>query len=101
MSKGKYVRTDIQLVNEKISVYASPRLAHTFREVAYDMDMYKGVKLSQLLEAVYAQGRKDGARSAFESVSVAVDDAKGQIPHRNPGQPKKQQKLKHQKNPNR
>ena len=90
MSKPKYIRTDIQLVGHKIPVYASPRLAETFREVAYDMTMYKGVKLFQLLEAIYDQGRKDGARSAFDAVDAAVGGAKRQIPYRNPGQPRKQ-----------
>jgi hypothetical protein len=85
MSKPKYIRTDIQLVKSKIPVYASPRLAAAFQEVSYDMTVYKGVRLFQILEAVYNQGLKDGARSVFEEVDVL----KGQISHRNPGQPKK------------
>ncbi|MEJ7656956.1 MAG: hypothetical protein WKF33_07995 [Thermoleophilaceae bacterium] len=48
------------------------------------MTVYEGVKLGQLLEAAYNQGKKDGARSVFE----LVDDAKKEIPHRRPGRPK-------------
>ncbi len=49
------------------------------------MAVYQGVRLSQILETVYVQGKKDGARSDFE----AVDGVKSQVAHRNPGQPRK------------
>jgi hypothetical protein len=88
MPNPKCARTDIQLENSKISLYATPRLAQTFREIAHGMDFYKGVKLTELLEAIYTQGRKDGARSVFDK----MDGIKDQIPHRNPGKPKKHKK---------
>jgi hypothetical protein len=50
-----------------------------------DMDLYRGVKLAELLETVYQQGKKDGARTVFEE----IDSVKKRIPYRNPGQPKK------------
>ena len=71
-----------------IPVYASPIIAETFKEVSFDMTLYKGVKLFQLLEAIYIQGKKDGARDVFSQVDVL----KGQISHRNPGQPRKHKK---------
>jgi hypothetical protein len=75
-------------LDKTIQVYASPKIAQTFKEVSFDMDLYKGVKLSQLLEAIYLQGKKDGARSVF----AGLDVLKGQISHRNPGQPRKRKK---------
>ena len=39
-------------------------------------------------EAVYKQGRKDGAREVFEQ----MDGLKPRIPYRNPGHPKKRKK---------
>jgi len=47
-------------------------------EVTEDMTLYHGVRLGQVIEAVYKQGQKDGAKKA--------------VPHRNPGQPKKNRK---------
>ena len=85
MAKPRYIRTTIPLSTQKITVYASPRFAELFREVSYNMDIFKGVKLSQLLEYVYEQGKKDGARVVFAQLDVL----KGKIPHRNPGQPKR------------
>lgn len=88
MGKAKYIRTIILGASQKITVYASPRFAEVLREVAYDMNLWKGVKLGQLLEYVYVQGKKDGARSVFEQVDVL----RVKIPHRNPGQPRKRKK---------
>ena len=56
------------------------------------MTLYNGVKLSQLFEAVYVQGRKDGARYAFDTVSEKMNEAEKLVPHKNPGQPKKKKK---------
>jgi|HubBroStandDraft_2_1064218.scaffolds.fasta_scaffold109060_2 hypothetical protein len=81
-------RTDIQLLNTTISVYSGKRVADALAEISVNMNVYQGVKLSQILEAVYEQGKKDGARSVFE----ALDGVRATIPHRNPGQPKKRKK---------
>ena len=85
MSKPKYIRTNITLLKMTIPVYASPIIAETFKEVSLEMNLYKGVKLFQLLESIYIQGKKDGARDVFSEVDVL----KGRISHRNPGQPRK------------
>lgn len=88
MSNPKYIRTNIPLLKTTIPVYASPKIAETLKEVSLDLDLYKGVKLSQLLEAIYLQGKKDGARDLFDRVDVL----KGVVPYRNPGQPQKRKK---------
>lgn len=85
------VRTDVQFSETRIvPVYFGTEVAHALRAVSEDMDIYRGVKLGQLLEFVYDQGKKDGARFVFDS----VDELKKVIPHRNPGQPKKLKKTK-------
>lgn len=71
-----------------VPVYAGVKVAHAFREVTAEMDLYRGVRLSELLEAVYIQGKKDGARSVQESFQEMMLD----IPHKNPGQPKKRKR---------
>ncbi len=63
-------------------------MAEAFREITFDMDVYAGVRLSQLLDALYQQGRKDGARDVYEKFHGMMD----LIPHRNPGQPKKRKR---------
>ena len=90
--KPRYVVVPIPLKKDEVKVYASPRIAEAFKDVAMDMNMYKGVKLMQLLDAVYQQGKKDGARLAFESIDVQVREAKKGVPHQNPGRPRKKKK---------
>lgn len=46
-------RTDIQLLNTTISVYSGKRVADALAEISVNMNLYQGVKLSQILEAVY------------------------------------------------
>jgi hypothetical protein len=50
-------------------------VAHALHELTADMDVYKGVRLAQLLEAVYQQGKKDGAldvRDSFEGMMKGI-----------------------------
>ncbi len=91
--KPRCIRTNVALAQNRIvPVYAGKRIAEALQEVTETMNIYKGVRLAQVLEAVYDQGKKDGARSVFDS----VDSLRREIPHRNPGQPKKKQsKAKH------
>ena len=67
-----------------VSVYTSARLADALEEIRNKATLYEGVRLTQLFEAVYAQGKKDGARAAFER----LDEIKREIPHQNPGRPR-------------
>ena len=84
-TKPRAVKTLIPLAKGEVPVYAGVRVAHALQEVTADMDVYKGVRLTQLLEAVYLQGKKDGARAVRDSFEVMMRD----IPHLNPGQPRK------------
>lgn len=84
----KYKRTDIQLATTTVPVYASPRVADALREVVEDMTLYKGVRLGQVLEAVFETGKKKGREEVF----IEIDDVKKQLPFRPPGQPRKHKK---------
>ena len=86
--KPRGVRTNITLINKTIPVYAGRRVSEALSELTDKMTIYHGVKLSQILDAVYAQGKKDGARGVFDQ----LDGLKRAIPHRNPGHPRKQKK---------
>jgi transcriptional regulator len=84
----------IRLVLEKrdaVAVYTSARVADALREIASKASLYEGVRLMQILEAVYEQGRKDGARVAFEELDRSLVEVKREIPHQKPGRPRKRQ----------
>jgi hypothetical protein len=72
----------------EVTVYEGAKLQAALEEVTADLTLYKGVKLAQIFEAIYKQGKKDGARSAFEEVSKGIAAAQKQIPHRAPGRPR-------------
>ena len=52
----------IHLKGSPISVYASARTADALTKIEKEMPLFDHVKLHQVLEAVYVQGTKDGAR---------------------------------------
>jgi hypothetical protein len=86
---ARFVANKIQLVDHTVTVYASPKVSHALEVVSEDMTLYEGVKLVQLMEAIYQQGRKDGARAAFETMNSKFIEAEKLIPHKNPGKPKR------------
>jgi hypothetical protein len=70
------------------AVYTSPRKADALQDIMTEMPLYEGVKLMEIMEAVYQQGHKDGARDAFDELDAKASEARKAIPHRNPGKPK-------------
>jgi hypothetical protein len=87
MSKGPK-KTLVRLSSEKVPVYGGDRFARALDEVAKGMDLYKLAKLTVVLETMYVQGRKNGARQVVESFEKATKT----IPYKNPGQPRKKHK---------
>ena len=88
MSENKSVKTVINLKGQKVPVYAGKSVAEAFHAIAKDLTLYSGVRLTQFLEVLYEQGKKDGARAVFGQ----VDDLKAKISHQNPGRPRKKKK---------
>ena len=88
--KPRNVKNIIPLGSKEVAVYATPRVAKALEEVTEDMTLYHGVRLTQLMEAMYQQGKKDGAREAFSELDDKLKEVKKAIPHRNPGKPKKE-----------
>lgn len=78
----------VELKNESVSVHTSPKVADALEQLSANMTLFEGVRLGQLLEAAYVQGKKDGAREVFEYVEEGVSEAKKAIPHRRPGRPR-------------
>lgn len=83
------VKNVIPLGAQEVAVYATPRVSKALEEITEDMTLYHGVRLAQVLEAMYEQGKKDGARDAFTELDDKLKEVKKAIPHRNPGKPKK------------
>jgi hypothetical protein len=80
------MKTLVHLSKDKqLPVYAGVHFKNAVREVTDGMDLYRFGKLTVLLEGVYLQGKKDGARIVDESFTKMMKH----IPHNNPGQPKK------------
>jgi hypothetical protein len=79
----------LELASGKIAIYASPRISHAMEEVVGDMTLYNGVRMLQVIEAAYTQGKKDGARAVFDDMDKRIKDSQKLIPHKNPGKPKK------------
>jgi hypothetical protein len=89
MAERGYRTIKVILQNTEASVYTSPRVATALEDILDKADVYDGVKIGQILEAVYKQGLKDGAAQAFEQVDRGVSQARKQIPHKKPGRPRK------------
>jgi hypothetical protein len=87
-SRPRYKRTDIELANITIAVYASPRVANALEELMDDMTLYNGVRLAQVMQAVFETGKKKGREEVFAS----IEGVKKVLPYRPPGQPKKKTK---------
>ena len=87
--KPRNVKNMIPLGSKEVAVYATPRVANALDEITEDMTLYHGVRLAQVMEAMYEQGKKDGAREAFSELDDKLKEVKQAIPHRNPGKPKK------------
>jgi hypothetical protein len=68
--------------------YGSARLVEAVQDLVNKMRLYEGVKLAQIMETVYLQGKKDGAREAFENVDKSLTQAKKTIRYNRPGRPK-------------
>lgn len=77
----------VPLSNGTVTVYAGVKVGNALEELTADMTLYHGVRLAQVVEAVYAQGIRDGRRQVVEAIG-AVTESKD-LSYRNPGRPAK------------
>jgi hypothetical protein len=84
---ARYVKTIVPHAGGNIEIYASPLIASAMEEFL-KLDIYQGAKVSLLFGAIYEQGKKDGAKVVKDSFGKMMLD----IPHENPGRPKKKKK---------
>jgi len=88
MAKRGFEKISITLHKRNVDLYAGVRVRTAIQEITKNMNLYKGVRLMQVLEAFYLQGRKDGARHAFDEVHRSLKLAQRNVPHRRPGRPR-------------
>jgi hypothetical protein len=87
---AKYKKFAVNLPgHETLTLYAGKKILDALEEVTMDMDLYKGVRLSQVMKAVYEQGLKDGRKEIFERVDANLKAAKNEVNYLPPGRPKK------------
>jgi hypothetical protein len=83
------IKIELPKRGESAAVYTSARVADALREITADVSLYHGVRLVQVMEAVYLQGKKDGAREAFEEMDRGMAAVKVLVPHGRPGRPRR------------
>ena len=81
----KYRKMNITLSTGELTLYAGQKVLSALEEVTTDMTLYKGVRLGEVMTAVYEQGLKDGRKEVIEQ----FDTIKGHIKYLPPGRPKK------------
>lgn len=87
---AKKRKTKLRLYSgAEVTVYEGSKLQAALTEVTDDITLYKGVRLAMIFEAIYNQGKRDGAKTAFDEVTKGVAAAQKRIPHRAPGRPRK------------
>jgi len=89
MAQRGFRTIKVTLGKTETSVYTSPRVADALNEILEKATLYDGVKISQILEACYKQGKKDGSREVFDELERNVTAARKKIPHANPGRPRR------------
>ena len=86
--KPRYQKTDIELPSGGITLYVGSKVRSALDEITKSMDLYHGVRLTEVLEAVYSQGQKDGRKEIIEK----VEGIKTGVNYLPPGRPKKKKK---------
>ena len=81
---AKYRKFNIDLPDGPLTLYGGTAVLSALDEVTMDMTIYKGVRLSQVLKAVYEQGRKDGRREIIDS----FEKVRKSVNYLPPGRPK-------------
>ena len=89
MAKRGYRMTKVRLRKGKtVKLYSSVRVANAVQHLQ-TLSMFDWSRVLNLCEAMYEQGKKQGALEAFTAVDAGVAAAKAAVPHRMPGRPRR------------
>jgi len=90
--KPRYQKIDVELPKGEIQIYAGVKVRSAFDELKKDMTLYHGVRLYQVMEAVYEQGQKSGRKEILDTFDRLADNIKSRVNYLDPGRPKKGKK---------
>jgi hypothetical protein len=85
----KYGKFDVALPTGPLTLYAGKKVLTALQEVTTDMTLYEGVRLAEVMKAVYEQGLKDGRKEIIEQMEVVKKKANYLPPGRPPRRPAK------------
>jgi hypothetical protein len=86
--KPRYQKIDVELPSREITLYVGSKVHPALEEVMKDMDVYHGVRLTEVMEAMYEQGQKDGRKEIIEK----VERIKTGVNYLPPGRPRKKKR---------
>ena len=74
MGKKKgFVKTLVPLSkNDKLALYTGVKVKNAWDDATAELDVYEFGKLTLVLEAIYQQGKKDGARTVQQSFETMM-----------------------------
>ena len=72
----KYKKFAVELPTGPLTLYAGKKVLNALEEVTINMTLYQGVRLGEVMKAVYQQGLKDGRREIIEQFDIIKKNAK-------------------------
>lgn len=82
---AKYKKLEIGLSSGPLTLYAGKKVLNALAEVTTGMTLYRGVRLAEVMQAVYEQGLKDGRKEMIEE----FEEIKNKTNYLPPGRPRK------------
>ncbi len=74
-----------------LALYASARVLSALEELT-EQPFSEGVRPSEIMEAFYKQGQRNGRREIIEEFAEKMDDLRARVEYLPPGRPKKKKK---------
>jgi hypothetical protein len=87
-SRPRYQKIDLGLPSREVTLYVGSKIRSALEELTHDMTLYHGVRLREVMEAVYEQGLKDGRKEIIEK----VEGIKIGVNYLPPGRPRKKKR---------
>ena len=87
-SKSRYQKIDIDLSSRGVTLYVGSKVRSALEELTTDVTLYHGVRLREVMEAMYEQGLKDGRKEIIEK----LEGIKTGVNYLPPGRPRKRKK---------
>jgi len=84
-NKSRYQKVEVDLPSGRRFLYVGSNVRSALQELMSNMSLYHGVRLSEVMEAMYEQGLKDGRKEIIER----IDRIKAGVNYLPPGRPRK------------